>query len=99
MKKHAWNPPPPKKICRSMIRTRDLKASAYPLGKSAIALERVIFPKVLIIHYGCYLPLKLPPPETILDVLLIYTQYANFKSHGNEQYSTTAYINRFFIPI
>ena len=63
MKKHAWNPPPPqKKICRSMIRTRDLKASAYPLGKSAIALERVIFPKVLIIYYGLLSPPEIASP-------------------------------------
>ena len=55
-------PLPPKKICRSMIRTRDLKASAYPLGKSAIALERVIFPKVLIIHYGLLSPPKIASP-------------------------------------
>ena len=59
MKKHAWTP---QKICRSMIRTRDLKASAYPLGKSAIALEKVIFPKVLIIHYGLLSPPKIASP-------------------------------------
>ena len=56
--------PPKKKLSEydSNSRSWDLKPSAYSLGQSTIALERVIFPKVLIIYYGLLSPPEIASP-------------------------------------
>ena len=71
----------------------DLKTSAFPLDQYVLAVNKDNFlwdsdqiSRFVISPWNC-LPLK-----SFVNMLLIYTQYANFKSDENGKSDTPAYI-------